>query len=123
MDAHNADRNRRDFFCLAGALAAGVAVGQIRVKAVEPQAPQIGILLATTFTRESLEARLDAAKACGLACVQISMACAGLPEMPDQMPADLPGRMRREASARGIVVASVTGTFNMSHPNAEHRRT
>src|ERR1019366_9225126 len=65
----------------------------------------------------------DAAKACGLACVQMSMACANLPEMPDQIPAELPERIRREASARGIAIASVTGTFNMSHPDVEYRRT
>ena len=53
----------------------------------------------------------------------MSMACANLPEMPDQIPAELPGRMRREASARGIAIASLTGTFNMTHPNPEHRRT
>ena len=53
----------------------------------------------------------------------MSMAAAGLPEIPDQIPAELPDRMRREASARGIVIASMTGTFNMTHPDAEHRRT
>jgi len=54
--------------------------------------------------------------------VQMSMACAGLPEMPDEIPPDLPERMRREAASRGITIGSVTGTFNMSHPDAEHRR-
>jgi sugar phosphate isomerase/epimerase len=122
MAAHNAGRSRRDFCYLAGALAVDTASGQNRVKAVEPESPQIGILLATTFTTGTLEARLDAAKAHGLACVQMSMVCASLPEMPDQIPAELPDRMRREALARGIVIASVTGTFNMSHPDAEHRR-
>jgi len=123
MPAHNADSSRREFFCLGGALAFGTASGQDRAKAVQPVSPQIGILLATTFTRDTLEERLDAAKGFGLACVQMSMACAGLPEMPDQIPAELPRTMRREASARGIVIASLTGTFNMSHPDPEHRRT
>src|SRR5260370_40099254 len=31
--------------------------------------------------------------------------------------------MRRESSARGIVIASMTGTLNMTHPDAEYRRT
>ena len=123
MTADNNGRSRRDFFYLAGALAVGAASGQNRVKAVPPISPQIGILLATTFTTGTLEARLDAAKANGLACVQMSMAAAGLPEMPDQIPAELPDRMRRESSARGIEIASMTGTFNMTHPDAEHRRT
>lgn len=83
---------------------------------------QIGILIATTFTTGTLEARLDGAKASGLSCVQMSMACAGLPDMPDEIPAGLPARIRKEASARGIAIASATGTFNMCHPDAEHRR-
>jgi sugar phosphate isomerase/epimerase len=123
MTADNTGRSRRDLFYLAGALAVGTASGQNRVKAVGPESPQIGILLATTFTTGTLEARLDAAKANGLACVQMSMAAAGLPEMPDQIPAELPDRIRRESSARGIVIASLTGTFNMTHPDEEHRRT
>src|SRR5258705_8739739 len=123
MTADDTGRSRRDFFYLAGALAVGTASGQNRVKAVEPKSPRIGILLATTFTTGTLEARLDAAKANGLACVQMSMAAAGLPEMPDQIPAELPDRMRRESSARGIEIASMTGTFNMTHPDEEHRRT
>jgi sugar phosphate isomerase/epimerase len=113
---------RRDFFYLASAIAVGTASGQNRAETVESD-PQVGILLATTFTTGTLEERLDAAKACGLARVQMSMACANLPEMPDQIPAELPGRIRREASARGIAIASVTGTFNMTHPDAEQRRT
>ena len=111
---------RRDFLQLSGVMVAGTAWGQERVRTAA--SPPIGILLATTFTTGTLEARLDAAKASGLACVQMSMACAGLPEMPDQIPAELPGRIRREASARGIAIASATGTFNMTHPDAEHRR-
>ena len=123
VPAHNIGCSRRDFFYLAGAIAAGTTYGQNKVKVVEPESPQIGILLATTFTTGTLEARLDAAKAFGLACVQMSMVCANLPEMPDQIPAELPERIHREASARGIAIASVTGTFNMSHPDVEHRRT
>ena len=50
------------------------------------------------------------------------MGCAGLPVMPDEIPPELVARIRREAAARGITIASVEGTFNMSHPDAEHRR-
>ena len=122
MPTYNGAYSRRDFFSLAGTIAAGTACGQTQ-EAAAPGDPRIGILLATTFTTGTLEARLDAAKACGLTCVQMSMVCAGLPEMPDQIAAELPGRIRREASARGIEIASVTGTFNMTHPEVEHRRT
>ncbi len=123
--AHNTGRNRREFLYLGGAIAAAAATarGQAPMNLPEPESPQIGILLATTVSTGTLEARLDAAKSNGLACVQMSMACADLPEMPDQIPPELPERIRREAAKRAIKIASVTGTFNMSHPDEEHRRT
>jgi sugar phosphate isomerase/epimerase len=82
---------------------------------------QIGILMGT-FARPTLEARLDAVKACGLDCVQLSMDCVGLPYMPDRIDVEVADRARREAASRGITIASLAGTFNMSHPEAEHRR-
>ena len=123
MAAVSRGRSRRDFFRIAGAIAAAAGCGETQVNARESEGPHIGILLATTFTTGTLEERLDAAKANGLACVQMSMACANLPEMPDVIPADLPGRIRRGAAARGIAIASLTGTFNMTHPDPAYRRT
>ncbi len=58
--AHNGGCSRREFFCLTGAVAAGAIWGQNGVMAAETWSP-IGILLATTFTTGTLEARLDAA--------------------------------------------------------------
>ena len=117
---------RRHWLKAAGALTVGAACARPLLAATEsdnPLAPpmQIGILIGT-FTRPTLEARLDAVKACELDCVQLSMRCAGLPAMPDEIPPELVARIRREADARGITVASLGGTFNMSHPDAEHRR-
>jgi sugar phosphate isomerase/epimerase len=120
VPAHDGGRSRRDFLYLAGSI--GTACGQNPAKAAAPDYPRIGILLAT-FNTGTLEARLDAAKACGLTCAQVSMVCADLPEMPDRLPPELPGRIRREVAARGIAIASVQGTFNMTHPDVEHRRT
>jgi sugar phosphate isomerase/epimerase len=136
---------RREFLIYttqATALALGAAGGRSLLTAAEsgvgsalPRRPapsdsgvnptsliQVGILLGT-FSRGSVEARLDGVKACGLDCVQLSFDCAGLPAMPDEIPLEVAGRIRREAAARGITIASVQGTFNMSHPDAEHRRT
>jgi sugar phosphate isomerase/epimerase len=89
----------------------------------KPVSPiRIGILLGT-FRTGSLAARLDAVKANGLDCVQLSMDCAGLPMMPDEISPELAEQIQSEAAARGITLASVAGTFNMSHPDAEHRQT
>ena len=89
---------------VAGALTLGSTYGRNVLAAVAPvsssaspqrpaigdrggkQAPlmQIGILLGT-FVRPSLEGRLDAAKAGGLDHVQLSLDCAGLPAMPEEI--------------------------------------
>ena len=50
------------------------------------------------------------------------MGCAGLPMLPDEIPAELVTRIRHEADARGIAIASLEGTFNMCHPDPDHRR-
>jgi sugar phosphate isomerase/epimerase len=82
---------------------------------------QIGILLGT-FARPTVEARLDAARAHGLLCAQLSMDCAGLAAMPDHIPPELADRIRRAAEQRGIALVSLHGTFNMCHPDPSERR-
>ena len=86
----------------------------------EPPIIRIGIFLAT-FSGKTLETKLDSVKASGLDCVQLSMECVGLPPMPDEIPPELIARIRREAAAREIEIASVQGTFNMCHPDADYR--
>ncbi len=119
---------RREFLKRAApgaALALGMSDPRSLLAATAPasaSAIPIGILLGT-FGRGSLEERLDAAKACGLDCFQLSFDCVGLPALPDEIPADLVTRIRREVAARAMTIASVQGTFNMSHPDAEVRRT
>jgi sugar phosphate isomerase/epimerase len=124
--------NRRSFLRMAATIAIGSICRRSVLAAakVEPTggAPakqglpiQIGILLGT-FSHGTFKSRLDAAKASGLDCVQVSLDCAGVPAMPDSIPADLSARIRREATACGITVASVQGTFNMSHPDPDQRR-
>lgn len=116
------DRTRRDFLALAGVAALGTAKGQdSRIKG-DGALPQLAILVATTYTTGTLEERLDEVKAHGIDCIQASLSCAGLPDMPDEIPSGLPERFRREASARGIRIGSLQGTFNMCHPDEEQRR-
>ena len=127
MPENRSPLSRRRFLCSTAAVTLGAAAGQGLLPAADPNSPvrtppvQIGILLGT-FRKGSLEARLDAVKANGLDCVQMSLDCAGLLPMPDAIPAGLGERIRREAAARGITIASVQGTFNMCHPDAEERR-
>jgi hypothetical protein len=128
MNTANEQMDRREFLKKASqvaALALGAAGPRTWLTGAEPDASgaiQIGILLGT-FQRGTLEARLDAVKACGLDCIQVSLDCAGLSDLPDAVPPEVASRIRRETSARGIAIASVQGTFNMSHPDTEYRKT
>lgn len=122
-EMHTAAHLSRRRLLTAGAAATGGWFHASGAQTGERRVPRIGILLATTYTGGTLEQKLDEARAHGLECVQMSMSCAGLPEMPDEIPAGVPERIRHEAAARGLAIASLQGTFNMCHPDPEHRRT
>jgi sugar phosphate isomerase/epimerase len=125
-DAKDCSRwTRRDWLKAAGTLTAGAVWADV-AKAARPDSTpnlplQIGALLGT-FARPTFEARFDAAVACGLECVQFSMKCAGLATIPDKIPLELIARIRQQAATRKLAIASLEGTFNMSHPDAGHRR-
>jgi sugar phosphate isomerase/epimerase len=82
---------------------------------------RIGVL-SKVFSRPSPEAVLDAVVAAGLECIQFNMESAGLPPMPDEIPAGLAEQVHDAATERGLRIATVQGTFNMSHPDPEFRR-
>jgi len=82
---------------------------------------RIGVL-SKVFVRPSLEAVLDAVATAGLECVQLNLESAGLAPMPEEIPRGLAASVREAAGVRGIGIASVQGTFNMSHPDVEFRR-
>ena len=80
----------------------------------------IGIM-ARTFVRPTLEATLDAVVSHGLRSIQFNFTCAGLPEMPDHIDPELCDNIRREVEAREMTMATVSGTFNMIHPDPQVR--
>ena len=79
-------------------------------------------VLSKVFSRPTLEGVLDAIAGNGLECMQFNLESAGLPPMPEAVPAGLASRVRDAAAERGIGIASVQGTFNMSHPDEACRR-
>lgn len=82
---------------------------------------QIGIF-ARTFSRPTLEGVLDAVQAHGIRQIQFDMVCVGLPEMPDEIDPQMLGVWRAAVAARGLSVASLSGTFNMIHPDVAERQ-
>ena len=82
---------------------------------------QIGIM-ARHIERPTLEETLDAIAAHGIRHLQFGLASAGLPDLPDEVPADLCERIRGALDARGMEIAALSGTFNMIDPDVEKRR-
>jgi sugar phosphate isomerase/epimerase len=82
---------------------------------------QIGIFT-KVFPRPSLALALDAVQATGLTSIQLNLESAGLAPMPDEISVATAEQIRNEAAVRGLTIAAVQGTFNMSHPDPEHRR-
>lgn len=81
---------------------------------------QLGIF-AKTFSRPTLTGVLDAVKTHGLDCVHFDLACVGLPSMPDQIDPQICDHIRAEMSARELTMVSVSGTYNMAHPDLRER--
>jgi sugar phosphate isomerase/epimerase len=82
---------------------------------------RVGIF-AKIFARPSLGETLDAVRAHRIGCVQFNMSCAGLPTMPEEIPVELADRIREEMYRRDLMMAAVSGTFNMIHPARAKRR-
>jgi sugar phosphate isomerase/epimerase len=78
-------------------------------------------IFSKVFARPTVEESLDAARSYGISCVQFNLATAGLPAMPERIDPELCGGIRQAMAQRGIEMAALSGTFNMGHPDAEHR--
>ena len=81
---------------------------------------QLGIHV-NTFRRPTLEETLDAVADHGLECVHFNMAAAGVPSMPERISDELCTRIAQAMAKRNIVMASLSGTFNMIHPSIDVR--
>lgn len=80
-------------------------------------------IFAKTFAGDDPLTVLQAAKAAGFATVQYNMACSGLPAMPDALTADQTAAVAGASAATGVVIAAVSGTYNMIHPDPAVRAT
>jgi len=79
-------------------------------------------IFAKTYPGRTLGDTLDAVAAHGFDCIQFNFACAGLPSMPEEISAETARHLGLEIRDRGLVVAAVSGTFNMIHPDARERQ-
>jgi len=82
---------------------------------------QLGIHLGA-FASRPFEQALDRAAAAGLECIHLNFKSLGLPPLPEQIDPAVCQRVSRETRARGLRVATLSGTFNMIHPDPQVRR-
>src|SRR6185437_16191308 len=73
-------------------------------------------IFARTFPRPTLEETLDAIADRGITHVQFNMSCAGLPALPERLSEDLCIRIARSFRERGLIMAAISGTFNLCDP-------
>src|SRR5687768_15291297 len=86
----------------------------------EETAMQVGIFT-RVFRRPTLAETLDAVRAAELGAVQFDLACAGLPELPEQLDPQVVARVGAAFRERGIMMAAVSGTYNIIHPDPQQR--
>jgi sugar phosphate isomerase/epimerase len=78
-------------------------------------------IFAKTFPGTTAEAVLIAARDAGYACVQFNLACCGLPSMPDDLPPGMTAAIAEASARTGVVIAALSGTYNMIHPDPSVR--
>ena len=74
-------------------------------------------IFAKTFAGDEADTVLRAVKAAGYGCTQFNMACVGLPPMPDAIPDAVLSGIGAAATAHGVALAALSGTYNMIHPD------
>ncbi|WP_457151418.1 sugar phosphate isomerase/epimerase family protein [Mesorhizobium sp. P5_C1] len=74
-------------------------------------------IFAKTFPGAEPAAVLAAVRHAGYETTQFNLACAGLPSMPDAVPADAIAAIRAAAQSSGVSLAALSGTYNMAHPD------
>lgn len=78
-------------------------------------------IFAKTFAGTEPTVVLQAASEAGYQCVQYNWACAGLPSMPDAIPRQSLAGTRSAVQSTGVSLAALSGTYNMTHPDANER--
>ena len=72
--------------------------------------------------RPTVEETLATVAGYGIGAVQFSLDCVpGLPALPDALTQDTRALVRQATAAAAVRLASVSGTYNMAHPDAAHR--
>jgi len=81
---------------------------------------EIGIF-SRTFSSDTLGGLLDAIASHGVSQVHFNMKGAGVPNLPEEIDAKLCTGIRSAFAERGLIMCSLSGTYNMIHPDPRQR--
>lgn len=79
-------------------------------------------IFAKVFARPTWTEVLDAVAATGLRPVHFNMQCVAGDPMPEEIDPAVCYAIRAAVEDRQLLMASISGTFNMAHPDAQYRR-
>jgi sugar phosphate isomerase/epimerase len=78
-------------------------------------------IFARTYPSTNAPEVFAAAAADGYRGVQFNLISAGVPTLPDQLPDGLAEKIKHQSHAAGVVLAALSGTYNMAHPDPNFR--
>jgi sugar phosphate isomerase/epimerase len=78
-------------------------------------------IFSRTYAMKNVAEVIGAAAMDGYEGTQANLSSAGLSSLPDTVPPGVAVQFGQEARARGIRLASLSGTYNMAHPDAKVR--
>ena len=99
----------------------GIVRSSYRPLAPNRRFMQLGIHIGT-FPRPTWQAALDAVESHGLSCVHFNLKVVGGESMPPRIDDALCTRIAQEIAARRLTMGTISGTFNMIHPDPQRRR-
>jgi sugar phosphate isomerase/epimerase len=74
-------------------------------------------IFSKTFPRPDVDQVFAAVRDAGVAAAGFNLTCAGLEDMPLEIPGETIARIREAAARHGVALDCVSGTFNMAHPD------
>jgi len=78
-------------------------------------------IFSRTFARPALDPVLDVIRAHGLSRIHFNFNSAGLASLPDYIGRELCDEIREKFEMRGLIMTSVSATFNAIHPDLRQR--
>jgi sugar phosphate isomerase/epimerase len=82
---------------------------------------QLGIF-AKTFERPGIEETFKVIGSHDIHAIQFNMSTVGLASLPDAVSIDEIQEIKQASKKYNIQLSALSGTFNMTHPNAKHRQ-